>query len=228
MGISNISGYSNPANVVGSSRSQATQPTLFDYLDGTTGTESSDSLFDFLDISPEAQEAADALDGSSTTASSSLLSTLSTLLGATTIEGMQTSAEEAFASVQSRLRTLFEEHGIDSSKEIKLQVGADGSVIVANDHPQKAEIEQLFKDDPSLRNEFVKFTALSEMAASARESIAFQAAYAKDPAAAVAQYSYLFDNGGKATMSLSILDDTYQSLFERPGQEPTAVSTSKK
>ena len=225
MGISNITGYSNASGLVGSSRSQTTQPTLFDYLDGSTETESSNNLFDILDISTEAQEAADALGGSSTNANTSLLSTL---LGATTIDGMQASADDAFASVQSKLRKLFQEQGIDSSQEIKLQVASDGSVIVANDHPQKAEIEQLFKDDPSLRNEYVKFTAMSEMAAAAREAIAFQAAYANDPTAAVAKYSYLFDNQGDGTLSLSILDDTYQSLFERPDQEPTVVSTSKK
>jgi hypothetical protein len=225
MGISNITGYGNAANVVGSSRSQNTQPTLFDYLDGTAGTESSDNLFDLLDLSPEAQAAADALGNSSTNTGASLLSTL---LGANTIDGMQASADDAFASVQSKLRTLFQENGIDSSQEIKLQVGSDGNVIVANDHPQKAEIEQLFKDDPSLRDEYVKFTAMSELAASAREAIAFQAAYANDPTAAVAKYSYLFDNQGKSTLSLSILDDTYQSLFEHTGQEPTVVSTSKK
>lgn len=225
MGISNITGYGNPANLVGTSRSQSAQPTLFDYLDGTTGTESSSSLFDVLDISAEAQEAADAIDGSSANTSASLLSSL---FSENTVDDMQASADQAFASVQSKLRKLFQEKGIDSSQEIKLQVGSDGSVIVANDHPQKTEIEQLFKDDPSLRDAYVKFTAMSELAAAAREGMAFQAAYAKDPRAAVAQYSYLFENDGKSTLSLSILDDTYQSLFERPGQESTVVSTSTK
>lgn len=225
MGLSGISGYGNPSNLAGLPVAQTNQPTLLDYLDQASQSTASDNLFDVLDLSDAGQKVADTLGGSSSPLGGSLLATL---FDSTNAEGIQASADNAFATVQAELRTLFREQEIDTSRELKLQVGHDGSVIVANNHPQKAEIEQLFKNDPTLRDAFVKFTALSELAAAAREAVAFQAAYAKDPTAAVAEYSYLFDNADEKTLSLSILDDTYQSLFERPGREPVVVSTTDK
>jgi hypothetical protein len=125
------------------------------------------------------------------------------------------------------LSKLFKENGIDTSQEIDLQVDSTGQVIVANDNPQKAQIEQLFKDNPNLRDEYIKFTALSELAAAMRETQAFQTAYAKDPSAALSLYSYLFDSGNKGTLTLSILGDQYQALFQRPGQDAIVVAKAE-
>ena len=51
----------------------------------------------------------------------------------------------------------------------------------------------MFKDNEDLRNIFVKIQSFTEVLESGREAIAFQKAYVKDPQAAVAQYSYLFN-----------------------------------
>jgi hypothetical protein len=224
MGISNITGSNSSSNLASSLLSKASDPmpTLFDLLaeSDNSNTSTSDNLFDLLDISPQAQVAADNL-------SSNLSSSISSLFDQLDLGSVQSDVDKTLADVQSKLGKLFEEKGIDTSKAIKLRVDADGQVIVANDNPQKAQIEQLFKDDPSLRDEFVQFTAMSEFLAAAREAQAFQAAYAKDPTAAVSQYSYLFNSNNKGTLSLSILGDKYQALFERTGQEATVVSTSE-
>jgi hypothetical protein len=226
MGISNVNGYGNSSGLTSNSLSELSKPlpTLFDVLAENDATNSSGDISDILDLSPQAQAAADQLNSSTET---SLLSRLSDLFGGDTIESIQEAADEAFAGVKAKLDKLFKENGIDTSKEIKLQVGADGNVIVASDHPQKAEIEQLFKDNPDLRDEYVKFTALSELAAAACEAVAFQAAYAKDPQAAIAQYEYLFNDSTKGTLSLSILGDKYQTLFERTGKDAIVVSKSE-
>jgi hypothetical protein len=226
MGISNVNGYSNSSSLTSNSLSELSKPlpTLFDVLAETDATKSSGDISDILDLSPQAQAAADQLNSSTET---SLLSRLSDLFGGNTIEDIQASADDGFASVKAKLNKLFKENNIDTSKEIKLQVGADGQVIEVSDNPQKAQIMQLFKDNPDLRDEYVKFTAMSELAAAAREAVAFQAAYAKDPQAAVAQYEYLFNDNTKGTLSLSILGDEYQALFERTGHEAIVVSKSE-
>lgn len=226
MGISNINNNKDLSNIAGSMLSGASSkrtPTLFDYLDDSGSLSSSGDISDILDISPQAQVAADKLNGSSQTGFSSLFGTSADGLQ---IENFQEAADQAFENVQSKLTKLFKEKHIDTSKEIKLQVGADGQVIVANNHPQKAAIEQLFKDDPSLRDEYVKFTAFSEMVAAGQEAEAFQQAYAKNPVAAVAKYSYLFDTKNKGMLSMSILGDKYQSIFERNGKEAVVLSIS--
>lgn len=137
-----------------------------------------------------------------------------------TIPEMERAQEQAALNVEGKLTVLFAEHGIDTSKEIRLQMAGDGRVIVANDHPQKAEIEKFFTDDESLRNEFARMSGLTDLLASAQEAIAFQKAYAKNPQAAVEQYWYLFDSAMDASVSMRIAGNQFQTLYERPGLAP--------
>jgi hypothetical protein len=229
MGITNIKNLNNLSNLASSllsGTSNQQTSTLFDYLDNGDNASGTSSLSDILDISPQAQVAADKLNNSDLSTDSLLSSLFGTRADGTQIDNLQEAADQAFAKVQSKLNKLFKQYGIDTSKEIKLQVGSDGQVIVANDHPQKKQIEQLFKDDPTLRDDFVKFSVLSETIAASQESLAFQEAYAKDPVAAVAKYSYLFDANNKGVLSMSILSDKFQSLFERAGKDPLVISKS--
>ena len=57
------------------------------------------------------------------------------------------------------LAAKFEELDIDVSRPITLTQGADGKVTVSGDHPDKAAIEKLFTDVPTLTE---AFTALSK------------------------------------------------------------------
>jgi hypothetical protein len=225
MGISNINN-NNPASVISNLLQQASapMPTLFDVLnENNDQTSTLGNMSDILDLSPQSQAAADSLANSP---DNSLASLLSSLFSNNTLDGIQGAADQLRSNMQTELSKLLKDNGIDTSKEIKLQVDSNGQVIVANDNPQKAQIEKLFKDDPSLRNDFVKFNSTSELAAAVQEASAFQAAYAKNPNAAVAQYSYLFDGSDNESLSLSILGDKYQTLLERPDQEALVVSTS--
>ena len=52
------------------------------------------------------------------------------------------------------LSAKFEELGIDTSKAITLTSGADGTVQVSGDHPDKEAIEKLFADTPVLTQAF--------------------------------------------------------------------------
>lgn len=218
MGISNVNNSNNASSLTSSLLSSASQPlpTLFDYLADDGSSSSVSNLSDVLDISPPAQAEADKLSGSANGTSSGI-----------SLDTFQAVADQAFANIQAKLTKLFADKGIDTSKEIKLQVGADGQITVAGDHPQKAQIEQLFKDDANLRDDYIKFTAFSELAAAGQEANTFQAAYAKDPTAAMKQYSYLFDTETKPTLSLTIKGNKYQSILERPGKDAIVVSKSE-
>jgi hypothetical protein len=229
MGISNINSHSNSSNLSNLassllSETQNSTPSLFDVLAGNDPSNSSNNIFDVLDLSPQSQQAADSLNNA---AGNSLFSLISPSSDAAILDSFQKAADRLRADLQAKLSELFKEKGIDSSKEIDLQVGADGQVIVANDNPQKTQIEQLFKDNPSLRDEFVQFTTISELAAVGRETQSFQNAYAQDPVTATAKYSYLSNSDNKGTLSLSILGDKYQTLFQRAGQDPLVVSASE-
>lgn len=124
--------------------------------------------------------------------------------------------------VQAKLDRLFSANGIDTSQEIRLQVAGDGQVIVANQHPQKAQIEEFFRQDPGLRDDFAKFSAMTSCVAAAQEASAFQAAYARNPYAAVAQYSHLFSDTPTST-TLSIRDGQYHALWQRLGRSAVEI-----
>jgi hypothetical protein len=180
----------------------------------------SDPTGDVLDLSLEAQAAADSTPP--------LPMSLESLFGVPagepiTIDDMLAAQQKAQTKVEAKLDKLFAQQGIDTSQEIRLQVGADGQVVVTNDHPQREQIQQMFADDPQLRNDFVQAQSLAEMVGSAQEGAAFQKAYAQDPEAAVAQYWYLFDSAMKSDTSMVIKGDSYQMLYARPGMEPVEI-----
>ena len=125
--------------------------------------------------------------------------------------------QQAQASVASKLRTLFKQHGIDRSQPIRLRTDALGQVIVTSDTPDKAAIEQFFKDDPELRNDFVRSQSLAELIGAARDAQAFHQAYARNPQAAVNEFAYLFKNTNSNNVTFTIDGDEFQTVYQRLG-----------
>ena len=85
--------------------------------------------------SAEIQQQAEVRDEQLTATLQSLDSGLLKLPGAGDIRSFEKQFNQALA-----------EAGIDNSQEIELQIESDGSVTVANDHPQKDRIEALFAE----------------------------------------------------------------------------------
>jgi hypothetical protein len=117
------------------------QPTLLDIL-AQDSTGSANSSGDILDLSAEGQSAADQL---------------SQLLDSSELQSMQTSADEASVSIQQKLRAALARDGIDTSKEIDLQVDSNGNVVVANDNPQKQQIENTINNDADLKKAVTQY-----------------------------------------------------------------------
>ncbi len=116
-------------------------------------------------------------------------------------------------SLNSRIQSLLKSSGIDVPPEIRLQVGGDGSVVVANDHPDRERIEELFRENPRLRNQFVQVASLGELLRAADEAVAFQKAYAADPQAAVTAFSHLFSGQERPQFSLTVYADGATAQF---------------
>ena len=96
------------------------------------------------------------------------------------------------AEFQGELGNRFRAAGIDTTRPIELTVDSTGQVRVANDHPDKAKIEALFAGDTELSNEFRRLSASYSLMKAVEAHLEFAKAYAKDPKAAVAQFSELF------------------------------------
>lgn len=134
--------------------------------------------------------------------------------GVITGDEMRMALGEAKARYQDRLRSALSEAGIDTSVPLRLQLDTAGRVVVAGDHPDKARIEAIFAEDGQLANVFKEVMALSNMIARGEEAVAFQAAYAKDPKAAVARYSHLFNTTVEVSMTHRWDSDGLDLLFE--------------
>lgn len=130
------------------------------------------------------------------------------------VADMRRDYEQKLAGLESRLEVAMAKAGIDKSTPFQLQTDAEGMVRVAGDHPQKAQIEQLFIDSPSLRDDFLEVNAKADFLRAADEAMAFQRAYAEDPEAAVKRFSYLFDSDRKSTFQLTVSGDKYDVGFQ--------------
>lgn len=108
--------------------------------------------------------------------------------GSIHLEDLQAHLAEISAQLEGTLGSKFRAAGIDTSRAVDLKVGAEGLVRVANDHPDKEKIEALFADDPELANVFRQVLGLQELVTASEKHLAFAAAYAEDPEAAVAQF----------------------------------------
>ncbi|WP_024851997.1 hypothetical protein [Hydrogenovibrio kuenenii] len=71
--------------------------------------------------------------------------------------------EKETKSFSEDVRQLLEKAGIHVPPEVALTNDRQGYVRVANDHPDKQRIEQMFKDHPELQQRYAKISAVSSL-----------------------------------------------------------------
>ncbi len=119
------------------------QKTLFDVLNES----SSSSSYDLLDLSNASKSAADTLDG---------------LLASAATTSLQTSVNKLSRSIQEKISSALAEAGIDTSKEIDLQVDSEGNLVVTNDNAQADEIEAVLNGDSELKSNVLQYLNFME------------------------------------------------------------------
>lgn len=81
----------------------------------------------------------------------------------TRIEELIAQYESELAQLREQIGSAFENSLIDTAHELDLTLGADGSVTVANDHPNQAQIDSLFAAHPMLRYAFARLASSASM-----------------------------------------------------------------
>ena len=117
---------------------------------------------------------------------------------------MLNNLDEVAEEFQTELKLALRNQGIDLDTPIELSTASDGSVYVVGDHPDKAAIEQYFRDNPDMRDRFEEIQALAEIKAALKLHIEFSEAYEKDPVAAVAKYFPMFNMLKMETYTMTI------------------------
>ncbi len=127
------------------------------------------------------------------------------------------SLEEQTAAIEERflsaLSEKLEEAGVDTETAITLTRNADGTIEVANDHPDKETIEALFEEEPVLAQAFTAIADQSELARKikAERNVAFSRA------GGFAAYANCLDSGSSNEADsyfLSFLGDDVSTWFE--------------
>lgn len=86
---------------------------------------------------------------------------------------------QATAEFAADLGKLFRSAGISVPPDPVLSMDRSGKVVVANAHPDKARIEQLFDDEPEMRNRFAELSSAHQLQRAVENYDDFAAAYAR-------------------------------------------------
>ena len=93
--------------------------------------------------------------------------------------------EEEIAKFKEEVTSLFEQLPIDNLPELVLGTDSDGNVTVMNDHPDKEQIDALFKAHPALSDAFSRLAVNASMVRTYAVSFPFTVGYLRDPQGAV-------------------------------------------
>ncbi|MCC6695311.1 MAG: hypothetical protein IT365_06750 [Candidatus Hydrogenedentes bacterium] len=93
--------------------------------------------------------------------------------------------EEEIAKFREELTSLFEQLPIDNLPELVLGTDSEGNVTVMNDHPDKEQIDALFKAHPMLSNAFSRLAVNASLVRTYAVQFPFAVGYLRDPQGAV-------------------------------------------
>ena len=131
-----------------------------------------------------------------------------------TLADMTAYAQDLLETFTEGFQDLLQFNDIDTSQSVTLgSEPGTGRLIVTNDHPEAEKIEVLLAEEPSLTNAYKGATSTLGLVKQGQEHTRFSEAYAANPQAAVAQYSYLFNSTWDASMTFS--GDTYEVSYNR-------------
>lgn len=129
---------------------------------------------------------------------------------------LATFATKKLDEFEKQFKSLMEANGVDTSQPITLghEYGT-GRVVVTNDHPDADKIEQLLAQNRDLCNTYTAATSTLSIVKQAQEHGRFAEAYEKNPLAAVAQFSYLFNNSSRWGAKVTFQEDGYEVSYNQ-------------
>jgi len=128
------------------------------------------------------------------------------------LEDIRDAYKQRMAAFQANLSRALREEGIDRSPAFSLQTDQEGRIRVSGDRPDLDRLQQLFDERPGMSREFSALSGAGSFLRAADRSLEFQAAYTKDPVAAVALFSDLFDDRD-SIFTLQVSEEGMNEMF---------------
>jgi hypothetical protein len=151
--------------------------------------------------------AADTLQSNTQGAPSSEPTTAASSSGSSvSIESIRTLGKHLAADFHRRAMTQLEDAGIDTTIDFSLRLGSQGEVIVMGDHPDKQLIEQILNSS-DLGELFGQLSGLYEISNAYDEQSSFREAFARNPVAAVADYTQSSHDRLAGVLQLTLNDE---------------------
>ena len=184
------------------------QPTLLNYLSDSGGT-GSGSSGDILDLSSQGQAASDQLYR---------------MLESQAIGTFQGSADKASSAVHKKLDAALAESGIDTSVEIDLQIDSSGKVVVANNNPQKQQIEDAINNNRELKKAVTEYQRFLQAIAPALEgSSGDQSGYDSTLTPLLSS----FGGDSLSTVTLALQGKDFAAFYQDGSNKPLALASSQ-
>jgi hypothetical protein len=136
---------------------------------------------------------------------------LSSNSGPITLESIEGSLKNDTSMVEEQLRLLYTKHGISSSTEMDMSVGADGTVIVQGKNSKADELEDAINNYPDLSNTIRRMSANSSFLEAAKKHQEFAKKYETNPEIALREFAYLLEEGHNYNVTFTMSNGTISS-----------------
>ena len=124
--------------------------------------------------------------------------------GNISIESIRECYENDTAIIKKQMQALYRKLGISSDTEMTIDIGHDGKAVVSGKSPEAEALADAINSDPELLNTMRRASANASLLAAFEEAAEFQAAYEKNPFAAVERYGYLLNDNRTQNTAFTI------------------------
>lgn len=142
------------------------------------------------------------------------------------IQNLIAQYDAALSDLRSQIGGAFSNSLIDTAHELVLTMDGDGNVTVANDHPDKAQIDAVFAAHPMLRYGFARLASNASMIETSLDAFPPGLRYFGNPAQAVTAFgSMLSTQNAPSEFHLVMGPDGIRTYF---GADPVSDTAAAK
>lgn len=129
----------------------------------------------------------------------------STANGASTAAAeMRSLVNKEIGKFEDNMAETLKNAGVDTNKKATFLINDKGEMVVKDDHPDAAKIQELINSNATMRNEFSRISMLAEFVRKSEERASYTTMLAKNPGAAKLKYGDLVNGDAFSAFRLTM------------------------